>query len=236
MFEVQAGAALTELTLDDPARRNALGSDDLEEFREIVEAIDTPVTYVSGSGSAFCAGADLDEVGDLNELRARVFARAGQRAFRAIERSNSVFVAGIDGPARGGGVELALACDLRVATPEASFAEPGVQLGIFGAWGGTIRLPRVVGAGNALDLSLSGRAVDAQEALRMGLISQIVEDPETVAVDLTEFPADALMEIKHRVRDDDPYDTQASEEAAAFGRLLDVHARDIRSNRAGKES
>jgi len=231
MIEVHAGSALTELTLNDPARRNALGSDDLEELREVVEAIDTPVTYVSGEGPAFCAGADLDEVGELNELRARVFARTGQRAFRAIEKSNSVFVAGIDGPARGGGVELALACDLRVATPEATFAEPGVQLGIFGAWGGTIRLPRVVGEGNALDLSLSGRAVDAEEARRMGLVSQIVDEPKAVAEGVTESPDDALMEIKKRVRDSDPYETQASEEAAAFGRLLDAHAAEIADSR-----
>lgn len=231
MFEVRAGSALTEITLNAPSRRNALRRGDLEELRETVEGIETPVTYVSGDGPAFCAGADLDEVGELNELRARTFARAGQRAFRAIEQSNSVVVAGIDGAARGGGVELALACDLRVATPSATFAEPGVKLGIFGAWGGTIRLPRVVGEGNALDLSLSGRSVDADAALRMGLISRITDDPRAVAEALAEHPSDALREIKRRVRDDDHYDAQAPEEAAAFGRLLDVHADDIKAGR-----
>lgn len=231
MIDVQTGQSLTEITLDAPEKRNALGSDDLEDLRATVEDIGTPVTYLSGTGPAFCAGADLDEVGSLNELRARTFSRAGQRAFRAIEQSNSVVVAGIDGPARGGGVELALACDLRVATPEATFAEPGVKRGIFGAWGGTIRLPRVVGEGNALDLSLSGRAIDADEARRMGLISRITEEPKTVAESLLAFPRDALKVIKSRVRDADPYDAQAPEEAAAFGRLIDAHATEIAESR-----
>jgi enoyl-CoA hydratase/carnithine racemase len=140
---------------------------------------------------------------------------------RAIETTHSVVVAGIDGAARGGGVEFALACDVRVATDRATFAETGVTLGLFGAWGGTVRLPEVVGQGEAMDIALSGRVVDAEEALRMGLISRIVSDPRAVAVDIAENDHEALGVLKERMRDDGPAETQEEREVEAFGRLIE---------------
>ncbi|MFB6165125.1 MAG: enoyl-CoA hydratase/isomerase family protein [Haloarculaceae archaeon] len=214
------GDVLT-VTLDRPERRNALTPAGLDALAAAVADADAPVVLLTGTGEAFSAGADLDVVADLDGESARAFARRGQRTTRAIETADAVVVAGIDGPARGGGVELALACDLRVATERATFAENGVALGLFGAWGGTARLPRVVGEGEALDLALSGRVLDAAAALRVGLISRIVDDPRAVAAELAENDPAALGVVKERVRDDTPLADQFEREADAFAALVE---------------
>ncbi|ELZ07667.1 enoyl-CoA hydratase/isomerase family protein [Natrialba aegyptia] len=190
-----------------------------------------PVIYLRGRGPAFCAGADLDAVNDLDgdRERAREFARLGQRVARAIEASPAIVVAGIDGPAMGGGLELALACDVRVGTPASTYGEPGVTFGLFGAWGGTVRLPELVGRGNALEFALSGRTIDAEEALRLGLISRLEDDPRTVAEAIADNPGDALAVLKRRVRDDSERETQERREAEAFAELVARHAEDIGS-------
>jgi enoyl-CoA hydratase/carnithine racemase len=129
-------------------------------------------------------------------------------------------VAGIDGPARGGGVELALACDLRVATPDATLAETGVTIGLFGAWGGTIRLPEIVGQGGALDIALSGRTLDAQTARDIGLVSRVVDDPLAVAREIASNDAAALRVVKARIRADAPQEVRKDREAEAFADLV----------------
>jgi len=210
------------LTLDRPGRRNALTLDALDALETAVTSADAPVVSLRGAGSAFCAGADLDAVAGLPDREAaQRFARRGQAVARAIETADPVVVAGVDGAARGGGVELALACDLRVATPEATFAESGVTLGLLGAWGGTVRLPEVVGRGEAMDLALSGRVVDADAALRMGLVSRVVDDPGVVAREIASNDAGALRALKRRLRDDADRETRERREAAAFA---DLHA------------
>jgi enoyl-CoA hydratase/carnithine racemase len=233
MIRTTNDGVVATITLSRPERRNALRPADLDALAAAVGAVgadaDTPVVYLHGEGPSFCAGADLDAVAALDDPEA--FARRGQRVARVIEGSDAVVVAGIDGPARGGGVELALACDLRVATPAATFAEPGVRFGLFGAWGGTVRLPRVVGEGDALDFALSGRVVDAEEARRMGLVSRVVDDPRAVAEDLSEWAHDALAVVKERVRARDDPETQERAEAAAFGDLHRRHATDLGTSR-----
>ena len=219
------------VTLARPDRRNALTSEGLDALEAAVTGTDRPVVYLRGEGPAFCAGADLDVVAGLDREEAEAFAERGQRVADAIESADSVVVAGIDGPARGGGVEMALACDLRIATPDATFAEPGVKLGLFGAWGGTVRLPRIVGEGEALDLALSGRAIDAQQALRMGLVSRVTDDPRAVADELAANDSETLRAVKERVRDDDSPAEQERREAEAFGRLVERHARSIAEER-----
>lgn len=216
------------VTLARPARRNALTPDGLAALERAVTEADTPVVYLQGAGSAFCAGADLDVVANLDREEAEEFAALGQRVADAIEAADSIVVAGIDGPARGGGVELALACDLRIATPEATFAEPGVRLGIFGAWGGTVRLPEVVGQGHALDLALSGRVIDAEAALQMGLVSRITDDPRTVAEELAANDPDALRIVKERVRDRGGFQERMEREQVAFGKLVERNGANVR--------
>ena len=231
MIESTEGEAITTVRLARPVRRNALTPAGLDALGRAVDDAERPVVYLHGEGPAFCAGADLDVVAGLDREAAEAFARRGQRVARTIETADAVVVAGIDGPVRGGGVELALACDLRVATPEATFAETGVRLGLFGAWGGTERLPRVVGEGQAADLALSGRTVDAEAALAMGLVSRIVDEPRTVAEEVAAHPADALAELKALLRAEVDREKRESREAAAFGRLVEAHAGEIRASR-----
>jgi enoyl-CoA hydratase/carnithine racemase len=208
------------VTLDRPGRRNALTPAALDDLADAVTSAETPVVYLRGAGSAFCAGADLDDVAALADREAAErFAASGQRTARAIESCDRVVVAGVDGPARGGGVELALACDIRVATDDASFAESGVEHGLFGAWGGTVRLPAIVGPGDAMDLALSGRVVAAAEAREMGLVSRVVDDPRGVAHEVADSDPLAVRTTRARLRDDADRETRERREREAFGAL-----------------
>ena len=220
MIQTSGAGDCRVVTLDRPDRKNALTRDGLDALEATVADATEPVIYLTGAGDAFCAGADLDVVRDLSEDEAADFARQGQRVARALADYEGAVVAGVDGPARGGGVELALACDIRLGTPEASFAETGVQLGLFGAWGGTARLPAIVGQGEAMDIALSGRTVDADEALRMGLVSRVVDDPRAVAESIAANDAATLRVIKARMRDGADRATQEQREAAAFAERI----------------
>ncbi len=227
MIRTNDDGSVRVVTIDRPERRNALRPADLDALETAVVEAEAPVVLLRGAGSAFCAGADLGVVADLDADEAAAFARHGQRVATAIETADSVVVAGIDGAARGGGVELALACDLRVATPDATFAEPGVRFGLFGAWGGTVRLPRIVGDGNALDIALSGRVVDAEEAHGMGLVSRVVPDPSAVAEEVAGNRPDALLSVKTLTRDHRSKAEREDAEATAFARLVERYASSI---------
>lgn len=220
MIDSTVDGGLRVLTLDRPDRRNALTWDALADLQASIDAATEAVIVLTGAGPAFCAGADLDTVAELDAVTAREFAREGQTVARQLEAYDGVVVAAIDGPARGGGLELALACDIRVCTPESTFAESGVEHGLFGAWGGTIRLPDVVGLGPAMDLSLSGRVIDAEEARQMGLVSQITGDPRSIARDLLENDARAMRTIKCRLRDTADRRSRERAEAEAFADLI----------------
>ena len=227
MVRIEEGDRVRVVTLDRPDARNALTLDDLDALGTAVADADAPVVLVRGAGDAFCAGADLTTVAETaadGETAADAFVECGQQTMRQIETSDAAVVAGVDGAARGGGVELALACDVRVATPDATFAEPGVTFGLFGAWGGTVRLPEAVGTSHAADLSLSGRVVDAETAREIGLVSRVVSDPRAVADELASNDADALRTLSdlltHR---GDPAERETAERAA-FADLLTERA------------
>ncbi len=225
MIETRRAHGVTYIKLDRPARRNALTAEALLALHEAIEGVTTPVAYLHGAGDAFCAGADFAAIAALEtEEDASAFAGLGQEVMDTIEQTDVIVVAGIDGPARGGGVELALAADVRVATEAASFAETGVNVGLFGAWGGTIRLVEVIGLGHALDLSLTGRTISATEAKQIGLVSQLVEAPETVAIELATKPARSLRIIKQRLRDRGSYEAQLISEQEAFTDLIEAGA------------
>ncbi|MDZ7746817.1 MAG: enoyl-CoA hydratase/isomerase family protein [Halobacteriales archaeon] len=214
------------VTLSRPDARNALTLDALDALATAVEESPTPVVLIRGAGEAFCAGADLATVAEVatDETRARAFVDRGQEAMTRIEQAEAVVVAGIDGSARGGGVELALACDMRVATPDATLAEPGVTFGLFGAWGGTVRLPEAVGTTHANDLSLSGRVVDADEAHSMGLVSRVVTDPRTVADELAANDPGALRALGRLSTHRGSKSERERAEREAFVSQLEAHA------------
>lgn len=229
MIRVRDDGDIRIITLDRPDSRNALRPVDLVDLRDAVKATETPITYLHGAGTAFCAGADLDAVAELDDPSE--FARRGQQTASALADADTVVVCGIDGAARGGGVEMALAADIRVATPAATFGEPGVSFGLFGAWGGTIRLPRVMGGSDAMDFALSARVLDADEALRAGLVSRIVDDPRVVADEVASGKSDALRTIKRRIRDRRRDGIQECAEAAAFADLVAAHREEIAASR-----
>ncbi len=231
MIETTTDGDVLDIRIARPERRNALTRAELDALRETVTDADEPVILLRGAGEAFCAGADLDVVADLDRESAAAFARRGQRTASAIERADAVTIAGIDGAARGGGVELALACDIRVATPDATIAETGVRLGLFGAWGGTVRLPRIVGLGEAMDLALSGRVLDADDARRIGLVSRVVDDPLDVAREVAACDPAALETLATRLRDDGPVDEREAAEAAAFADLVERNGNAIAERR-----
>lgn len=222
MIHTEERGSLRVIRLDRPGQRNALTREGLGELQATVRTAEEPVIYLTGAGPAFCAGADLEVVDSLegDPEAAAEFARQGQEVLDTIESTDSVVVAGIDGPARGGGVELALAADLRLATPDATFAEPGVSMGIFGAWGGTRRLPAAVGETHALDLSLSGRTIGAIEARDIGLVSRVVDDPRSIAAEIADHDPAALRTIKHLIRTQTDHEDQEAREAEAFAELL----------------
>jgi enoyl-CoA hydratase len=229
MIDIQDDDGVRVVTLDRPERRNALTPAMLEALQSAVVECSAPALYLRGAGDAFCAGADLSTVADVAESGdVEPFVRRGQQVADTIEESPTVVIAGIDGAARGGGVELALACDIRLATPEATFGEPGVTFGVFGAWGGTVRLPESVGVGDALDFSLSGRVIDSTEALRIGLVSRVLEDPRAVADHVAGNDRAALEHVKSRIRDRRDKQTQEDAEVAAFEDLVETHTAELR--------
>jgi enoyl-CoA hydratase len=174
-----------------PKIKNPLSAETLDilekEFRrlEMDEAINGII--FTGTGNTFAAGANLNEVAQLNGISAREFGLRGQILMQIIYRSRKKTVAAINGFCMGGGLDLAVACKMRIATPNAVFAHPGVSLGIITGWGGTQLLPRLIGPARSLELFLTGRNVKAEEALRFGLIDEISENPLARSVsELTE--------------------------------------------------
>ena len=136
---------------------------------------------ITGTERAFAVGAEIGEITRLTPMEAYEFSRAGQRVMRAIERSRVPMVAAIQGYCMGGGLDLALACHARIATADAVFAHPGGALGILTGWGGTQRLTRLIGRGQALEMLMTARKIDAREALALGLILQVVSADELLA-------------------------------------------------------
>ena len=166
------------ITVQRPEKLNALNNEVLKELEQTFAALEfddqVGAVVVTGSGEkAFVAGADIAELVSLDTASARRQALAGQAVFDRIEGFPKPVIAAVNGFALGGGCELALACHIRIASENAKFGLPEVSLGIIPGYGGTQRLPRLVGKGVALDMILSGEMVPAADALRMGLVSRV---------------------------------------------------------------
>ena len=166
------------LTINRPAALNSLNPETLDELTQMVAELeqseDVNVVIITGAGEkAFVAGGDVAVMQPLQALEARAVALKAQRLFNAIEFGRKVYIAAINGYALGGGCELAMACDICIAARDAKLGQPEVKLGIIPGWGGTQRLPRMVGKAKAKELMLTGDMIDAEEALRIGLINRI---------------------------------------------------------------
>jgi len=177
LYEVTG--ALARITINRPDKLNALNGAVIAELdRAIGEIARDPAVrgvVLTGAGpKAFVAGADIGEIAAQGPVDGKARALEGQRVFRRLEHCGKPVVAAVNGFALGGGCELAMACHLRVAAEGARFGQPEVKLGIGPGYGGTVRLPRLVGRGRALELLLTGAMIDAQEAFRIGLVNRVV--------------------------------------------------------------
>ncbi len=171
------------LKINRPQALNALNDEVLRDlgaaFNEAENNDDIYVIIITGEGKAFVAGADIAQMKDFNAVQGKNFGVCGNNVFLAIENSPKPVIAAINGFALGGGNELALACDMRIASSKAKFGQPEVGLGITPGFGGTQRLPRAVGAAKAMELILTGKTIKADEALAIGLVNKVVE-PEAL--------------------------------------------------------
>lgn len=171
--------ALLCVRLERSEKRNALTRAMLERLDEIFAGVearrDLRAVILSGAGTDFCAGTDIAELEGMSEAAAAEKATRGQEVCDRIELCGAPVIAAVQGAAAGGGCELALACHLRVASTGARFSLPEARLGVIPAYGGTQRLARAVGAGRALSAMLAGEEINAEEALRLGLVNRVVE-------------------------------------------------------------
>lgn len=167
------------LTINRPNALNALNSETLKELDCAINTIsndDEILTVIlTGAGKAFVAGADITEMKDFNTIEGRKFGILGNRVFRKLENLDKPVIAAVNGFALGGGCEISMACDIRIASEKAKFGQPESGLGITPGFGGTQRLPRLVGMGMAKQLIYTGEIIKADEALRIGLVNKVVE-------------------------------------------------------------
>lgn len=187
-LKVSGGSeGVVKLTISSPATLNALNSTILTELDAFVDSLDldhTRVLVITGEGKAFVAGADISEMAHLSESEGYAFGKKGSAVFKKIEDLPFPVIAAVNGFALGGGCELAMACDIRIASMKARFGQPEVGLGIIPGFSGTYRLPKLVGQGIAKELIYTGKMIDADEALRIGLVNCVVVPEELMhAVD-----------------------------------------------------
>jgi len=186
VVEERGGHAVIHLAR--PERRNPLSVATLSTLQESFSALsardDITAIIFTGADDIFASGADIRELRALTPDSARLFAARGQNLFRQIAGARQLTIAAVNGYCMGGGLDLALACRARVASHSAVFAHPGVRLGIITGWGGTQRLPRLIGAARALEMFATARRLSGDEALRFGLVDELADDPLACAFEL----------------------------------------------------
>src|SRR5579863_653118 len=234
-IRVEKNGMLATVILDRPNVLNALNAATFAELSSVFDELETDtdvrVVLLTGAGErAFAAGADIRELAAAEEGAGKAFALRGQAVFRKIETLSKPVIACVRGFALGGGCELAMACTLRIAADNAKFGQPEVKLGVVPGYGGSQRLPRLVGRGAALKLLLTGAIIDAREALRIGLVDEVVPADELMQRGeslANEIAAQAPLAIAETLRLVDegldlPLDLALLREADRFGLLCDT--------------
>lgn len=205
------------LRINRPAVLNALNTQVLRELSHVLDELysdaNLRVLVVTGSGKAFVAGADIEEMSTMSPIEGEHFAHLGVSVFRRLEQLPVPVIAAVNGYALGGGCELALSCDIRIASEKAVFGQPEVGLGITPGFGGTQRLPRVVGYGIAMELLLSARNVRSDEALRIGLVNSVVPSEELESTCIT---------LATKIVDRGPLAVRLAKQAVQRGMQVDV--------------
>lgn len=225
---------VARITLHNPPA-NVLNLSVLKELELVLKEVEEDeyvrVVIVTGTGRFFCAGADMNELAHLTTVHSgSEFAIRGQALFSHIERSDKPVLAAINGTCVGGGLELALACHIRIAAAGALLGLPEIKLGLIPGFGGTQRLPRVVGASKAAEMILTGESLPAEEALRIGLVSRVVPphelvaQAEAIAALITARGKSAIEAALHAIRGglDIPLSEGLAREAELFGRLCET--------------
>jgi enoyl-CoA hydratase len=228
-IDLAVDGAIATVTINNPDALNALDNDHLQDlvstFKEVGGRHDVRVVLLTGAGDrAFVAGANIKRMSIMGKSEAREFGRLGHAVGRTIEATPQPVIAVINGFALGGGCELALACDIRVCSETAVFAQPEVTLGIPPGWGGSQRLPRLVGKGLASELIFTGRRVKAEEALRIGLVNAVyeqehlLENATQMATTIAENSPEAVQGSKMLIAAayTEPVDEGLIQEAEAF--------------------
>jgi enoyl-CoA hydratase len=191
LLELSVVDRVATITVNRPDKLNALNAATIGELGDVIDEVkqrdDIAGAILTGAGRAFVAGADISELAAQTPMQAKQRALRGQQIFRKFETSPKPVVAAVNGFALGGGCELAMACHIRIASEVAKFGQPEVKLGICPGYGGTQRLPRLVGNGRALQLLMTGEIIDAAEAFRIGLVNRVVPSAELLPT------ADALL-------------------------------------------
>jgi len=177
IFEKEGKIAV--ITINKPKALNALNSEILKELDAVIDVVSEDqeilAVVLTGAGKAFVAGADITEMKNLNAIEGRKFSILGNKVLSKLENMEKPVIAAVNGFALGGGCELSMACDIRIASSKAKFGQPEVGLGVTTGFGGTQRLSRIVGTGMAKELIFTGKIIDAEEALRIGLINRVFE-------------------------------------------------------------
>ena len=165
------------ITMNRPEALNALNDQVLRDLEQVLDQVEQEeeilVAVITGAGRSFVAGADIGQMSQLSAVEAKKFGVYGNQVFLKLENLTKPTIAAVNGFALGGGCELSLACDIRLASEKAKFGQPEVGLGITPGFGGTQRLPRLIGVSRAMELILTARTISAQEALELGLVSHV---------------------------------------------------------------
>lgn len=205
------------VTMNNEKALNALNSATLKELDDVFTKLDSDdsvdVVIITGKGKAFVAGADIKEMQNLTMLEGQEFGKLGLDVFRKIETLSKPVIAAINGFALGGGCELAMSCDFRIASTKALIGQPEVGLGITPGFGGTQRLPRLVGMGMAKELIYTANNIKADEALRIGLVNKVVEPEELM---------DKVMEIANKIKSNAKLAVRFCKEAINAGYQTDI--------------
>lgn len=214
ILKLETTGGVSTITISRPQAMNALNSQFFREMDAMLDQLNrddaTRVIIITGEGKAFVAGADIAEMVNKTQSEGEEFSQIGQNTFRNMELSPKPVIAAVNGFALGGGCELAMACDIRIASAKAKFGQPEVNLGLIPGYAGTQRLPRQVGLGNALKLLFSGEMISAQEALRIGLVQQVVEPDQLM---------DAVRELAQNIISKGPGAIQLVKQVAREGLL-----------------
>lgn len=188
IIKVVINDGLEVATISRPEAMNALNSEFFVEFNDLLSNVEkdpeVKALILTGEGKAFVAGADIAELSDMTKKESFCFSKTGQDAFHRLEKLNIPVIAAVNGYALGGGCELAMACDFRIAGKSAKFGLPEMTLGLIPGYAGTQRLSRFAGLGNAMFMILTGEMISSEDALRIGLAQKVVEDDKLMETTL----------------------------------------------------